>query len=77
MPCTRNNPQQIPRRYNEKQRPIAKRQDKSKYVARESKKSQIRNKLRSLDGFQWNYVLQQIRETVVRPVQQHNIVNVK
>ena len=62
MPYTRNNPQQIPRRNNEEQRPIAKREDKSKYVARKSKKSQIRNKLRGLDGFQWNYVSQHIRE---------------
>jgi hypothetical protein len=77
MPCTRNNPQQIPRRYNEKQRPIAKRQDKSKYAARESKKVSDSQQAALSGWLPMKLCVTTDKGTVVRPVQQDNVVNVK
>ena len=77
MPCTRNNPQQIPRRYNGKQRPIARRQDKSKYVARKSKKVSDSQQAALSRWLPMELCFTTYKGTIVRAVQQHNAVKVK
>jgi hypothetical protein len=77
MPFTRNNPQQIPRIYNEKQRSIARRQDKSKYVARKSKKVSDSQQAALSRWPPIELCFTTDKGTIVRAVQQHNAVNVK